>query len=124
MNEVIVEYPTDWAQVDDTGKVVNVISAVREQIALRVGDGFVYIESSDERPAMMNGVYHADTDTFSPATPFDSWIWHEASRTWKPPTAKPSDETWTQTFLDGFETERERWVWNEIDLLWVDTKPA
>ena len=121
MREINVEYATDWAQVDSTGKVVNVISAMREQIASRIGDGFVYVESSDERTALMGGKYFADTDTFSIATPFDSWVWDNDLRTWQPPTPKPNDDTWTQTFLDGFETERELWVWNETDLEWQRT---
>lgn len=124
MREVTVEYATDWAQIDSTGKVVNVISGMREQIASRIGDGFVYVESSDERPALMGGVYHSDTDTFSPSAPFASWTWHNATRTWRPPTAKPNNETWIQTYLDGFEKEREIWEWNETSLSWVDTRPA
>jgi hypothetical protein len=124
MNEVIVEYPTDWAQIDDDGTVINVISAVREQIYARAGDGYLYVESSDDRPAIMGGRYFADTDTFAPSAPFESWSWNETDRIWEAPTPKPSEETWTQTFLDGFETERERWVWNEITLSWVDIRPA
>ena len=124
MREVTVEYATDWAQVDSTGKVVNVISAMREQIASRVGDGFVYVEGSSERPVLMGGVYFPDTDTFSPSAPFASWIWNDVLRTWKPPTAKPNNDTWTQTYLDGSMKVREIWEWHETSLLWVDIRPA
>ena len=43
MREVVVEYPSDWAQVDSDGNVVNVITATIEQINARDGDGIVYV---------------------------------------------------------------------------------
>jgi hypothetical protein len=125
MREVGVEYPSDWAQVDSSGNVVNVISSTLEQINARVGDGFVYVQSSDERPALMGGRYFDDTDTFAPSAPFDSWTWDEAARIWNPPTPKPSDETWTWTNVAGdLSIERDVWVWDEDSLSWIDTRPA
>ena len=124
MREVIVEYPTDWAQIDSDGHVVNVITAMREQIYARAGDGYLYVESSDERPALMGGRYHADTDTFSPAQPFGSWSWNDTDRIWQPPTPKPSDDTWTWTnILGDYSVERAVWEWNEDTLSWSDTRP-
>lgn len=125
MNEITIYDPTDWAQVDANGNVVNVISSTIEQINARVGDGFVYVQSSPERPALMGGRYFDDTDTFAPSAPFASWTWHSASRTWRPPTAKPSEETWTWTNVAGdLSVERDVWVWDEASLTWVDTRPA
>lgn len=125
MREVSVEYPTDWAQIDSDGNVVNVISATVEQINARVGDGFVYVESSPERPALMGGRYFDDTDTFAPSAPFDSWTWDEADRSWNPPTPKPSDDTWTWTNVAGdLSVERDVWIWDEPSLSWIDTRPA
>jgi hypothetical protein len=125
MNEVTVQYPSDWAQVDADGNVVNVISATIEQINARVGDGFIYVESSPERPALMGGRYFDDTDTFAPSAPFDSWTWDEADRIWNPPAPKPSDNTWTYVFPDGdLSVERDVWIWDESSLSWIDTRPA
>lgn len=124
MKEIIVEYPSDWAQIDPAGRVINVITAMREQIYARAGDGYLYVESSVERPALMGGRYFADTDTFAPSAPFDSWTWHSASRTWRPPSPKPSDETWTWTNAAGdLSVERDVWIWNEDTLSWSDTRP-
>ena len=125
MNENIIEYPSEWAQIDQGGNVINVIVAFRQQIEDRVGDGFLYVESSPERPALMGGRYFDDTDTFAPSAPFDSWTWHEADRIWEAPTPKPSDETWTWTNLAGdYSVERSVWEWDEASLSWIDTRPA
>jgi hypothetical protein len=125
MNEVTVQYPSDWAQIDVDGNVVNVISATHEQINARVGDGFVYVESSPERPVLMDGRYFDDTDTFAPSAPFDSWTWHEADRIWEAPTPKPSDDTWTFVLPDSdLSVERDVWIWDESLLSWIDTRPA
>ena len=125
MREVVIEYATDWAQINADGVVVNVISAMREQIYARAGDGYLYVESSIERPALMGGIYHADTDTFSPAQPFNSWSWNDEDRIWEPPTPKPSDDTWTWTNKVGdYSIERAVWAWDEASLSWIDTRPA
>jgi len=124
MKEITVEYPTDWAQIDDDGTVINVISAMREQIYARAGDGYLYVESSDERPALMGGRYFADTDTFAPSAPFESWSWNETDRIWEAPTPKPSDDTWVWTNRAGdYNIERAVWEWNEDTLSWSDTRP-
>lgn len=125
MREVIVEYPVEWGQIDDKGNVVNVIIATHEQIFARAGDGFLYVESTTDCPALMGGKYHEDTGTFSPSAPFASWTWHNASRTWKPPKAKPSNDTWTWTNIAGdYSIERSVWEWDEASLSWIDTRPA
>jgi len=124
MREITVQVPSDWAQVDSAGNVVNVISAIIEQINARVGDGFVYVESSPERPVFMGGRYFDDTDTFAPSAPFDSWTWNETDLIWEAPTPKPSNETWTWTNLAGdYSVERSAWEWDEASLSWINTQP-
>lgn len=125
MKENVVEYPSEWAQIDSDGNVVNVILGLREQILDRAGDGFLYVESVPERQALMGGRYHEDTDSFSPSAPFDSWTWNDDERSWIPPSPKPSEETWTWTNLAGdYSIERNVWEWNEESLSWIDTRPA
>lgn len=123
MNENIVEYPSEWAQIDQEGNVVNVIVALREQILDRAGDGFLYIESVPERQALMHGRYHEDTDSFSPSAPFDSWSWNDDERSWIPPSPKPSKETWFHSLPNGdLSVERDVWMWDESSLSWIDAR--
>jgi hypothetical protein len=110
----------DWAQINSNNKVVNIIVADHEEIESRAKDEFTYVESNLENMADIGGFYFPDTNTFSVAQPFDSWVFNHEQRAWIPPKPKPSEEILTKHFLDGTPYEIPRWIWNEEIGEWIE----
>ena len=86
-----------FAQIDESGRVLNVIVATDEMIAL-MPDAKRFIQTYPEADsqtgfnyAVIGGLYRADDAVFIDPQPYKSWVLDEITFTWRPPIEPPTD---------------------------------
>lgn len=127
---------TTFAQIDDSGKVVDV-RVVTKQFMESNPDLYpgtwvetLYTEQSNprKRPAQIGGSYDAERDIFISKKPFPSWIFDEQTLDWKAPVSKPALKYKNQVYISATEWYYKDlaeegiydvyWLWDEATLQW------
>lgn len=114
-----------YAQIDNSGKVVQVIVADQDFInSGAVGDPNTWIQTSynthggqhtqggtplRKNYAGVGYTYDKDRDAFIPPKPFNSWILNEDTGLWEAPVAYPDDGK-------AYSWNEENQSWAEITL--------
>jgi len=115
----------NFAKIDDTGHVENVI--VAEQDYIDTLDG-IWVQTSYNTVkgehtqggtplrwnyASIGSYYNLEMDEFHPPKPFDSWVFDSVNREWNPPIEKPEGNYyWDEvTYLeDTSDPKTQGWI--------------
>jgi len=94
-----------YAVIDDTNKVINVVTSINE--INEINHKQTHKRTQGKNYAGIGWTYHPELDNFSQPQPYKSWTLDNDCQ-WKPPVPRPSDN--------------KMCIWNENNQSWEEDK--